>query len=113
MGRINPYMNRGEALRQSLGACCMCDAFDNVRKIVDVDGRCPIMGRGWGCTLCDLPPHGAVAVLCLNCFDLYMAGERKLLLICTGLPWTDGRTPIGEMQGSYRHDPLKHLQAGG
>lgn len=98
----------------NLGTCCVCRGTDNVRHIRNLNGRCPILGRGWGCPACNLPPHGAVAVVCAACDSQLEAGVAALVEFCTGHPTRDGRTPIGDLQGSYDHDQSKHLgYAGG
>lgn len=102
-----------EASRINLGSCCYCGTIDGVRVILNLNGRAPILGRGWGCMVCDLAPLGAVAVLCDNCAALVERGVATPRFICTGHPARDGRTPIARMQGSYRHDLRKHTQRGG
>lgn len=102
-----------EARRIDLGACCYCGTVVGVVVLVNMDGRCPILGRGWGCVVCELPPHGAVAVLCDGCAARMERGVISPRMICTGYPARDGRTPVGLMQGSYRHDVRKHVQGGG
>lgn len=102
-----------EARGIDLGACCYCGTVVGVVVIVNMDGRCPILGRGWGCLVCELPPHGAVAVLCDPCAARMERGEVTPRMICTGYPSRDGRTAVEAMQGSYRHDTGKHVQGHG
>lgn len=92
-----------------LGPCCICNiASALVRNVVMLDRLSPIQGHGWGCVVCNLPPHGATAVVCETCFKLYRAGDVELRYACTGYAGVDGRTRIDDLTGSYEHDPVKH-----
>jgi len=92
-----------------LGPCCICNiASALVRTVLMLDRLSPIPGHGWGCLVCELPPHGATAVVCETCFKLYRAGDVELRYACTGYAGVDGRTRFDDLVGSYGHDPVKH-----
>jgi hypothetical protein len=91
-----------------LGSCCICGTLENVRQIRCLDGRCPILGRGWGCVACGLEPHGAVAVLCHDCARKYDSGKAKLRYFCTGHPARDGRTAYAWLGGTWKHTLASH-----
>jgi hypothetical protein len=89
-----------------LGPCCMCETLERVNVVVALYRRCPIPGHGWGCSICQLPKDGAVAVLCDPCQDRYLRDESLLTQVCRGHPATEGRIPIEELPpGEFDHDP--------
>jgi len=106
---LKPYLTAEEVKGQNLGTCCVCGGGDNVVNVLCLAGRCPILGRGWGCQTCGLDPHGAVAVVCNACRPELVAGTKKLAFICTGIPGRDGRTSAGEMMAGFDHDYSKHV----
>jgi hypothetical protein len=86
-----------------LGPCCTCGTTEGVTNIATLDRRGPIPGRGWGCVVCGLPPDGAVAVLCNNCFGL------PTRFACRGYPASDGRIAIANLpKERFAHDPDRH-----
>ena len=88
----------------SLGSCCVCDSTDGVVNVVMLHKKCPMPGRGWGCVVCGLSADGAVAVVCIPCYEL----NRPLRLACRGYPATDGRIPIELLTGEHEHDFSQH-----
>lgn len=98
-----------------LGTCCICGGKNRVRNVIQLEQKSPTPGCGWGCIICELPPDGAVSVVCDECLDsqekLMHAGER-LLYACKGFPATGGRVPIGELRGEHKHDMSKHRERG-
>lgn len=72
----------------SLGTCCMCGRADGVRNIIQLELRAPIAGHGWGCTVCDLPLDGAIAVICDDCLPAFAKQPAKLVIACRGYPAT-------------------------
>lgn len=92
--------------RPNLGPCCACGKEGpDVRNIIHLPNPGPTPGRGWGCYVCNLPPNGAVAVICDDC----QKAGRNLMFICTGYPATDGRTPLDQLSNKdFAHDMEKH-----
>jgi hypothetical protein len=94
----------------NLGPCCVCGRSKNVRTIVHLPFKSPIPGRGWGCVLCDLPPDGAVAVVCDRCCKTFIA-EVSLNDACKGYPASDGRVPYSSLSGHHAHNMTKHNES--
>ncbi len=113
MAKVLRGLSHADVQGMNLGKCCICETEENVTQIRCLDGRSPILGRGWGCALCNLGPHGACAVLCAPCAGRYDAGAAKLRWICTGHPQHDGRTPAFMMEGAYQHNMAQHVAADG
>ena len=99
-----------------LGACCVCfKVGPTVRNLFSIYNECAVVGHGWGCLGCGLPPNGAIAVLCDDCIGpLDEKGRPTLAKIpifaCRGWPGTDGREPI-EMtyaRPEFKHDDSRH-----
>ena len=90
-----------------LGPCCACGKEGpEVRHIVCLHQRSPTPGKGWGCLVCQLPPDGAVAVLCDDCLE----SEAEIVDVCVGRPGTDGRMPLRELSDEpFTHNLLYHL----
>jgi hypothetical protein len=89
----------------NLGPCCACGKEGpDVRNIVMLDKLAPIPGKGWGCFVCGLPNDGAVAVLCDRCLEQ----EREPIMACRGYPGIDGRVPIEDITGDFRHNMALH-----
>jgi len=87
-----------------LGPCCACQRAAST-KVVMLEILSPTPGHGWGCIDCGLPPNGAIAVVCDDCFR----DQRRLLYVCTGFPGTEGRTHWSAMkQEAFLHDQSKH-----
>lgn len=107
---MNAHLTAGEVAGMPLGTCCCCGGSDGVRHILNLNGRAPIMGRGWGCAICKLPPHGAVAVVCDVCYPDVCEGKKLLRWFLTGHPTRDGRTPIGELVPGFDHDLSAHVR---
>jgi hypothetical protein len=98
-------MGNGTDQGVELGKCCSCERPDGVRNVVLLEMLSPTPGRGWHCAECGLPPNGAVAVVCDDCFRV----RRPLRWVCTGYPGTDGRTSWAELQQvPFHHDPERH-----
>jgi len=76
----------------------------DVFNIILLHKKVPIPGHGWGCLQCNLPPDGAVAVLCHKC----MAKKAEPKFACRGYPANEGRIPIDELKGGHEHDWSKH-----
>lgn len=89
-----------------LGPCCVCEKTGpDVCNILALHKLAPIPGRGWGCFQCGLPQNGAVAVVCDGCL------EKDLRYACRGYPGQDGRVPIDQLQGDFRHDLARHPES--
>lgn len=88
-----------------LGSCCACGVRGpGVRNVIMLDKLAPIPGHGWGCFECELPPDGAVVVLCDGCMD----EGREPTEACRGFPGIDGRVPIDELAGVHQHNEARH-----
>jgi hypothetical protein len=95
--------------QRDLGPCCICgDSSPTVRNVGCLNKKAPIPGRGWACVVCDLPPDGAMVVLCDACAQRYEGADPPLKWACRGHPGTDGRIPIEELSGSHEHDMARH-----
>jgi hypothetical protein len=96
-----------------LGPCCICESSEDVYVIIMLPQRCVVPGHGWGCVVCDLPPDGALAVICEECEPIYRADETVLRFACRGYPASEGRVPIAELPADpFYHDPTKHVEEG-
>lgn len=96
-----------------LGACCGCrrDLEDDVvcRTLICLDRRAPMPGRGWACEVCDLPPDGAIVVLCDECAVIARSGHGEILRdACAGWPRTDGRVLFDSLTEPFAHALEKH-----
>lgn len=92
-----------------LGSCCVCESLVGVRNILMLNQKSPVPGHGWGCFQCGLPPDGASAVLCDDCFSAIL--EKPLRFACVGYPAKDGRIPIEQLSEAHEHDYTKHSEA--
>lgn len=88
------------------GPCCCCERpIRGVVNILMLDLRAPIAGTGWGCATCDLPPDGAIAVVCLDCLGL------KPRFVVNGFVGGAKRTKIGALgEPRFAHDAASHLE---
>lgn len=89
------------------GPCCGCGAPDVPRaNLVMYDFVAPEGFNGWACVLCDLPPHGAIAILCDTCVE----GQVEPRFICGGTYATEGvRVSLdGYERKPFHHDTSKH-----
>jgi hypothetical protein len=102
--------SKAAATEPDLGPCCVCGGFRDVCNIVLLAKKSPIPGHGWGCFQCGLPPDGATAVLCHECFGGPDGAEavKRLRWACRGYPGSDGRVPISELTGLHEHDEARH-----
>jgi len=88
-----------------LGSCCSCGGFRNVQTVIMLDKRASVEGTGcWACFQCNLPPAGAVAVVCDDCFDKKVAPK----FACIGVPGDNARLPIELLTVPFEHDMTKH-----
>ena len=63
------------------GPCCAClRRGRELLNLILLPLRSLEPGHGWGCTVCHLPPHGAFAAVCDECFAL----RRPILAACHG-----------------------------
>lgn len=90
------------------GPCCICGKEDEtVRNIAFLSKKAPVPGTGWGCVQCDLPPDGAVAIVCDECNDgTHTADEIKHAV--DGFLTEKKRIPVIDLEGSHEHDVRKH-----
>lgn len=90
-----------------VGPCCVCGHDDGtVRNIVFMPFEAPAGFRGWGCSVCDLPARGALAVVCDDC----VGDQGKVRLICGGERITEGaRLKLkGFVKTPFRHRKAAH-----
>jgi hypothetical protein len=92
-----------------LGPCCACRGASgkSTRNLIMLEQLSPLTGHGWGCVYpgCELPPNGALAVICDECLKL----DRPLVDACRGYPAEEGRVPIDALEGEWRHAEVPHL----
>ncbi len=88
-----------------LGPCCACNRRSlSVRNVVSLPYRAPLAGTGWGCLVCNLPPDGALAVLCDRC----LRENRTIVRYCVGYAAASLRAPIPEHPEPFDHDEAMH-----
>jgi hypothetical protein len=56
-----------EASLDDFGSCCSCGRTPEKGNLAILEHESPVPGFGWGCATCNLPPNGALAVLCDTC----------------------------------------------
>lgn len=97
--------------QRDYGPCCACGSRRRVRTFVMLDAKAPVPGTGWGCVVCNLPPDGALAVICDACAA---AGGRRgetppVREVFAGYPNDGRRVPVADCPpGEHRHDPRFH-----
>lgn len=90
------------------GPCCNCGVEGRqVRNVIFLPYESPSPGMGWGCFVCNLPPNGAIAVMCDGCLD----AEAPILYACLGRPAEGkGRVPLSEIEHApFEHELTPHL----
>lgn len=94
----------------SLGTCCSCGRTNKVRNIVMLNLEGPTPGKGWGCVVCDLPPDGAICVLCDDCQrDREVGGDKEVIqYVCDGYASDNKRVAIEICTKPFQHDMSKH-----
>jgi hypothetical protein len=93
----------------NLGKCCCCEKEnETVRNAITLDKKSPVTPGGWGCFICDLPPQGAVAVVCDDCLEKIMIKESKIKFACLGYPGENRRLEIEKLTEDFSHDMSKH-----
>jgi hypothetical protein len=106
-GKLEPTCS--DETEPGLGPCCVCLGTNSVRNIIMLDRRAAIVGHGWGCVSCGLPPDGAYAVLCDDCLAKWEEDPAILTVACRGYPATEGRIPIAELPPEpFAHDEERH-----
>lgn len=91
-----------------IGRCCACGQRKQLRNIMMLPVKAPMIGRGWGCVVCGLSNDGAIAVLCDACLEV----DAEILYACDGYAKDEGRIPIDALTEVHRHDESKHLDEG-
>ncbi len=87
------------------GPCCCCGKEGpDVRNIYQLAYCAPVPGTGWGCIICEIPPDGAVAVVCDKCHET----RAPLLFVVSGFIPEKGRVPLAQLTEKFNHDLLKH-----
>ena len=101
---------------ESLGKCCICETEnESVRNLITLDKKIPdeSLRGGWGCFVCGLPAHGAVAVLCDECLNLEIESGKEPMEVkfaCIGYPKENRRVEIEKLTTDFRHDLSKHSE---
>lgn len=100
-------------LGNRFGPCCICEGTVDVWNLITLPFPAPIPGTGWGCTVCNLPADGAIAVVCDAC-----VGESRdrapllprLKFVFSGLALEKKRAPIASCQTDvlFKHDEITH-----
>jgi len=87
------------------GKCCACQGTENVRNIMMLDKLAPVLGTGWGCVVCNLPPDGAICVVCDGCLE----SGAAMTEVCMGFPKDKIRVPIHALADKeFGHDLSFH-----
>lgn len=93
----------------NLGLCCSCEkSGPSVKNILMLNKKCPLLGKGWGCLVCNLPNDGAVAVVCDECMEASSGKAPMLIFACRGWPAEDGRIAFSELMGVHEHNMHFH-----
>lgn len=69
---MKPYQHKPPPLSQDYGPCCGCGAPFGTNApfmLIRLHMPAPVPWSGWGCAVCQLPPDGALAVICSACFE--------------------------------------------
>jgi hypothetical protein len=83
----------------------MCQTEKEVRNIIQIDLKAPVKGTGWGCVVCNLPPDGAIAILCDRCTTLFLKDEKKLIFVCEGYAGDNKRILKSDLEpGFFGHN---------
>jgi hypothetical protein len=70
-----------------------------------LDQEAPLPGSGWGCVVCDLPPNGAMVVLCDEC----LRDNALPHFVVYGPIGHKQRMPIDELKRvPFVHDLSRH-----
>ena len=97
---------------KDLGNCCMCEKRDeSCRNLITLDKKTPEERRSWGCVVCNLPPSGAVAVLCDDCIDELRQKRGEIKFACLGYPGENRRVGLEKLTEVYEHDNSKHPES--
>jgi len=89
------------------GPCCACRrVFVYLRHVVCMTFRAPegALDKGWGCVVCAIPSHGALAVVCDEC----MNAQRPILDVCADYVRNPARALVTD---ELRAIPWVHIQA--
>lgn len=89
------------------GPCCACGREDvPTPNILMLPKHAPVPGTGWGCTVCNLPFDGALAVVCSVCF----AAHAPVRFAVSGFLATPEfqRVPVEALAGPFQHDAEAH-----
>jgi hypothetical protein len=88
--------------------CCICDEMKApCRTLAMLDVKTTAAEGGWGCVVCRLPFHGAIAVICDDCAD----GDTDfddIRFACDGYLDAPGRIPIEQLTVPHKHDLRRH-----
>lgn len=105
-------MEYGPLALKDLGNCCGCEKrHPTVRNLVTLDKRIEGERGGWGCVVCDLPPEGAVAVLCDDCIYELKQNRAEIKFACLGYPGENRRIQTAKLTEVYEHDNSKHPES--
>jgi hypothetical protein len=88
---------------EDYGPCCAClKQKPTTRNLLMLPHRASVPGAGWGCIVCNLPPDGAVAIVCDDCLQ---AGS-DLQNVIFGYPMEKQRVGYEAVS----HTKFKHTQ---
>jgi hypothetical protein len=83
--------------------CCAClEQKPTTRNLLMLPHRASVPGTGWGCIICNLPPDGALAVVCDDCLE----SRHDLQNVILGYPMEKQRVGYE----SISHTTFKHTQ---
>jgi hypothetical protein len=88
---------------EDYGPCCAClKQKPTTRNLLMLPHRASVPGTGWGCIVCNLPPDGAVAIVCDDCLQ----SQRELQNVIFGYPMEKQRVGYEAVS----HTKFKHTQ---
>lgn len=93
----------------NLGTCCECpEPAVGIVCVAREKPRGSMQSDGWGCSVCNLPDRGAIAVLCASCGAKLTAGTLRITTIVVGRAGENIRAPIEACGAPFDHDHRQH-----
>lgn len=88
-----------------IGPCCACRRTDvELRNLVMLHVRAPVLGTGWGCVVCGLPSDGALAIVCDACLE----EDRPIVDAIEGYATKGQRVPRDTLTVPFEHKLIPH-----
>lgn len=92
--------------RFDIGRCCGQWCFRQACWVMPLNHPAPVLGSGWGCQICNLPPDGALVALCDRCIR---NPKLRLKSVVFGVLESKRRYPYADIsKEEFDHDLSKH-----